>query len=529
MENELFNNLLQRSAAEERKEPPAQSWQYIADALHQKRRRRMLWLFLLPMMALLLGGAAYWLIQTSATKTKNPSNNYANHIVKKENPTNANTGNDAIEPATVNTAVNPSMINTETNSRKEVLVKNNNTINANSTDALLMSSYNSISTGIHKTDAITKIEKNSTKNNIVAVLPQIKKDKYIVEENDKTTVGKTKTKKRKEATAKIIKIERIEEKNTEITGQSIIPEPDMEVSAETNETASQPISRDSAVTKTNTDSVYTKTAVDIKEENKLIKLPVTKNKKAWQLYGALSYGRLFVRERNIFEFSNKKESYFQSFISVNGLATFVPYFPQYEAGKDIALSLLLKKDNGSKKISPQFGLQLQYRSFKAIVYQADRSVSILPRNDALTIDTFSFVNSLYSSNASSFSLNRVSIPSRSLHLGISAGADFSLIKFNKNNTLHWQVQLMPSINLSQSIQWFHSASGRYFLDKQLNKNFNLAIATALLWEHKVKDRKIFIGPYFSGNMFSLNKKLTTLSNIYTSSVGLQMQIALKNK
>jgi hypothetical protein len=107
------------------------------------------------------------------------------------------------------------------------------------------------------------------------------------------------------------------------------------------------------------------------------------------------------------------------------------------------------------------------------------------------------------------------------------GCDISLFTFKQKNKILIQSQVIPTYTLSQSIQWYDNKTTRYFTSKEIGNRFNITQSTALLWQANFKNNTFLIGPYVNFNYLKLNKSVNIISNIYTQSVGAQIQIKLK--
>ncbi len=290
------------------------------------------------------------------------------------------------------------------------------------------------------------------------------------------------------------------------------------------------IRNDSAIEITNNSLVKTQIITEKKTEsiNTANSKPKKERKKgSWDKYLSLSYNALIIGGNNVFTKSDAAKNLEASAnlnpsggsLSINNSPS---NSPNYKIGKEINLALIFKQKNASKKISPQFGIQISYSNYSNRVYVTTPG-AVIDVNNSLNLNFNNQSNSFYSARANATN-SIINISNNYFSLGALAGLETNLLKLNKNQHILLQVQAIPSINLSKSINWYQKPNERYFKDKSLNKQFNISQSMALLWKVNTKKHTLLIGPNFNYHFLQLNKKKNNLGNIYSSSVGITTQI-----
>ena len=275
-----------------------------------------------------------------------------------------------------------------------------------------------------------------------------------------------------------------------------------------------------------------KTVIEIKtdnniniDENNTSKATTKKIKslEKWATYVGISYAALFTNSKSIFNNENKNLSTgaFQASPTIGQANNNTTNSANYLNGKEMAVSILWKKE--TRKWHPMLGFTINMGSFKAKVYEA---TGALINPTSLLVDSSQAVNSNFAS-VRSVGNTQVNINNNYMQFGLVVGYNIPLYSFKKGDKILLQVQAIPTYSLSQSIQWHDELSGRYFNSKKLNNKFNITQSTALLWNRNIKSRNFLIGPYFNFNYFKLNKSATYITNIFTQSIGAQIQIKLK--
>jgi hypothetical protein len=449
-------------------------WPNIATTLHKRKRRRFL-ILIFALSAIVTGGSLlYYSINTNAKNKK-------------------------IEYFADKTPVN------------------NNSKNPNEVEKLVLPEIDK-----EKTTALTN---PSLKPNSKAVTKVY--DKYYT--GDKDNFYKKEQNKIDIKSKHVIKI-----KNSEAEENLAIDKINKTDKTETEKVESKklnPIIRnDSATEITNTGLVKTQIVKEKKPES--INTTNSKTKKerkksSWDKYLSLSYNALIIGGNNVFTKADEAKN-LQAAGNLNpsggplSLNNSSLNKPSYKTGKEINLALIIKQKNASKKINPQFGIQVSYSNYSNKVY-ATTPGAVVDVNNSLSVSFNNQSNSSYSARANAGN-SSINISNNYFSLGILAGLQTNLFKLNKKQHIVLQLQAIPTLNLSKSINWYQKPNERYFKDKSLNKQFNISQSTALLWKLNTKKYTLLIGPNFNYHFLQLNKKKNNLGNIYSSSVGITTQI-----
>ncbi len=484
MKDNLLDNLLQQSAAAEVKEAPVESWPVIAAALHKKKRRRAFWLFFLSVLVLSTGIVLFY----ANGKKENNQPNYAQNntntsledkIIAKDKPTATNIADTtSVVPKTITSATTPR-------------------INDDNDDIVIPQSSMPQKRSRNLYNETRKLEPskdgmgNGNKNNIPKNKDLSKKGKNIFfeenDENDEVVSWKEDSRVKELSALVMANYKRISFPLAQLDDVRGVKQ------IKTNSPNSQP------------------------QKEKV--------KPKWKLFYAVTGG---VTNVNLLKKSATTTAPSNNFgIGPTNIVQDIPIpTPQYEPGLFFAASMLFKKDRPVKKIQSPFGVTLQYNQFNTKVYRATPAI-IFDNAGVLRVDSTVTGNSMFSNKSANGNTTSLKIKNYNIQVGFIAGSSIDLLKINKNQSVRLQVQLVPTFNLSQSINWFDVSTERYFTNKKLNASFNLLQTTSILWEVRKKGRNILIGPNFSYNFFKSNKKLGNLSNVSLSSFGLQMQIGLK--
>ncbi len=486
MEQKEIDIELQKAASTFKMEVPNDAWPFIADALHQKKKRRFLWLWFL-LLLIGIAAAGLYLINTGQNKKGISDKELAKNIIvdNKKDVTN----------------------------NKELLDnKTSNTNNIESKEIKVIIDENNINKQENKIVNKQNIAKNELRENNKYTIKEIYEIKY-----------KNVTKKATLFTKKV----RREKQNIEVEDDEDKSENDIVKIDNTLKYKNTEIENngDSNTLKVE-QSINTKIENKLKDTTKKVKLirkkmEITKNKK-WNFYAGFTFSLLNVKDKNILSSNNTQaERLILNYTFINPITSINK--ANYYKGRSIAAFILISP-NYNKKIEKQFGVQLNYNSFKSKVFSAP-AANVYDASGLLRLDTTALSNSFFSDKALNGG-SSVNIKNNNFQLGIIAGVKFNLYKINKSQNVKLQIQLIPNLNFTQYINWFDRASGRYFIDKKLNTVFNVNQSTSILWEVNKNKKTISIGPNFNFNMFKLNKTITNLSNIYTNSFGLQVQIKL---
>jgi hypothetical protein len=483
MKDNLLDNLLQQSAAAEVKEAPVESWPVIAAALHKKKRRRVFWLFFLSVLVLTSGIGLFY----ANGKKENKLFNYAqrNTITSSQDKT---TVQDKV--------VSPQFIDTNDQNSKTVITTTTQSTNTDNFNIIMSQSSESkkektnLYSETRKFDQYQYRKTNGIENKIPKERNLSEKEgkHFLIDDYESNEVA---TKK----------------KDGQIKGLSALVIANYE---------------ELSLPQTKLDDI---TAIKLMQTN----LPNSQPKKEtvkpqWKLFYVVTGG---TTSANLL----KKETPPPTnnfFIGPTGLGQNIiaAAAPQYENGLFLSGAVLFKKSSTDKKIQPQFGVTVQYNRFNAKVYSATPA-TVLDNIGILTVDSTAIGNSLFSNKSTNGNTAMIRIKNYNIQVGFIAGAAMDLLKINKNQSISLQVQLVPTFNLSQSINWFDVSTERYFTNKKLNAHFNVMPSTSVLWQINKKGSRILLGPSFNFNLFKSNKLVTNLSNTYISNFGLQLQMNIK--
>jgi hypothetical protein len=472
---------LQKAADSFSIDAPEAAWPFIANALHKKRKRRFLWLFF-PLMIIVAGSLLLKYNSKGSTIYKSVETSTSEVTAEEKNI--------KLTTASVNKVIK---IEPTTILKKE---KNNSEVNVN--DKMVSPKENNEQT-INEGNVIAKNtfkskEQKSNKN----IKRKLKKEKLerkaeieIIEvEQEKTVIATTYKSDEENTNVRENDIDLIKASNIKLDFTSIS-------------------TKEKEIVRTALHNNFTK------------KIEKNKPTKRWNYYYGINLAQLNINDKNFLLNNNKEESISSFTLSQNPI---VLGKANYSDGKSISTFILAEQKN-NKKIQGQFGIQLNYNQFKSKVFSV-APASILDASGILRIDSNAVGNSQFSDKALNGG-SALSIKNYNIQLGFIAGAKFSLIKINKNQSINIQVQCIPTFNVLQSINWFDKSSSRYFTEKKLNKNFSINQSTSILWEINKNRKSILVGPSFNVNIFKLNKTVTNLSNLYTNSIGLQVQLKLK--
>jgi hypothetical protein len=486
-----IENILTNAANEHRVTAPTEAWPFIADALHKRKKRRAAWLFLALFVVVFIATSSLYFYSEKGNK---------NNIDK-------------------------SSLSKKINNTKETISQVEDDIEKyHITDSALATSNLNIKNSTNPTEK-NELTNNFTKNKfskskIVAkhYEKSNKEQEQFFEKNKIIEKIKSRTKVR---ITPIIKLEEIEEIK------------EQEIAVATKETkADEKVNNKNIIIKERVDSSKNNiTKININpeiEKNTLKEKIATKKENKWHSYLSINTGALFLNSKSFLKTENTalyatQQSASTTSSSQLSSTNIALANANYQTGKQISLSFLLKKEN--KKFQPQFGAYLNYAIFNLKAYKA--SAALLDATSQ-TLDSSQSGNSLYAAKSSSGS-NALKVKNNFVQIGISIGASISLYSFKQNNKILLQTQVIPTFNLSQSIQWYDKSSTRYFTSKKLDHNFNITQSTALLWQTNINKRTLLFGSYFNFNYFKINKSLNNISNIYAQSLGLQFQFKLKNK
>jgi hypothetical protein len=480
MQQEEIDITLQKAASDYKMNAPTDAWPFIADALHQKKKRRFLWL-LFPII-LMVTGSILLNYKSDGSKINKSIETASSEITiqKKDIKFNTTTIDKVIK-------IEPTKI-----LKNE---KNNSEINLN--DKIVSPKTNdeqTINEGKLIANTKLKTKEQYGKKNYSSILKPVKIKRQDVLEIMEVEQEKT----------DIATIYNLEDENKNVG------ENDIDL-----------IKATSIRLDNNTISTKEKEFVMTTLLNNFTK-KIDKNKlaKKWNYYYGFNLAQLNVHDKNFLLYTNKEESLSSYTLTQNPI---ILGKANYSNGKSLSTFILAEKKN-NKKIQGQFGVHLNFNHFTSKVYPTT-GASIFDASGLLRIDTTATTNSFYIYKSFN-GTNPIKIKNYNIQLGFVAGGKINLIKVNSSQKISLQMQLIPILNITQSINWFDKSSSRYFTNKKLNANFNVNQSTSLLWEIHNSKRNILIGPNFNFNIFKLNKKITNLSNVYTNSIGIQLQMRL---
>jgi hypothetical protein len=478
-----FNEILINATNEHKIPAPTDAWPFIADALRKRKKRRAAWFFLSFLVMLLLGiGTTFFYNNSNTNKSE------ANKDVSLKS-------DDFKKPSNI---IEKEIVTNESQALSKVdsLVERNKSIKRNNT---ILSASTNNNQEIYEKTKIKSKTKSRFKVNIKEASVFVDTEKNIPKE-------------------KIIERE-IEEKVME----NKITKTDKDANS---------INDSANIVSLKTDTILDKTAkvkTEIEKrieklENKKVKIKIEKQNK-WKPYIGISYGAIFVSNKNLFQNEDKvafaNPSLLYTTVASTQLATPINNAPNYSTGKGISFSLLFKKEN--KKFQPQLGLNVNIGNFNAKVYEA--SNALLDAN-TFAVDSSRTGNSIYAAK-NTLGGSELKIKNNFMQIGLLFGCNIPLYTFKHGNKISLQMQVIPSYYLSQSIQWYDKGSTRYFTSDKLINNFNVSQSAALLWEANIKSSTILIGPYFNFNYLKLNKTVNNISNIYLQTIGAQINFKLK--
>lgn len=474
-----FNEILINATNMQKKPAPTEAWPFIAEALRKRKKRRIMWFFLSFLIMVLLGVGTFFF----------KNNGKADKIIAKNNTSNKKNNLNNIDDFNEKESTqNLSKINIDT------VNKNNKNIKKDTLILLISTKKNE---EIFERNLISKNTKSRFKVNIKAPL--------VITDNKKEILD-----------TKVIKKE-IES----YTNENTIAKTNNDKKIINDTTNSISLKIDTILDKTVKAKTVTEKEIE-KNENKKLNIKIRCNNK-WKPYVGISYGALFVRNKNLFNNENKNAltNNAQTYTASLTLRSDINNEPNYYTGKQISLSFLFKKEN--KKFQPILGINLTLGNFNTTAYAA---TSAALNTNTFIVDSTQTGNSLYASK-NTFGANQLNIKNNFIQLGLLFGCNIPLFTFNNESKISFQMQVVPSYNLSQSIQWFDKLSTRYFTSNILMNNFNITQSTALLWETNIKERVISVGPYFNFNYLKINKDVTNVSNIFFQSFGAQINLKLK--
>ena len=511
-----LEKILTEAALEQKINAPTEAWPFIADALHKRKKRKPVWYFLFVFI-LLIGTIIIYNISNPKPSIKNSDLvNTKKNIFKNNDTATAD-----LTLGTDNTAKN-------NDTTKKITYKKSAKNNLN-LDKII---------GVKNSSDILENEKLFDKNNFIYKRNGKRKITVTSAEieitNDKT--GST------QKTNITTKEEKIFDKNvitSELNGSykiKIIPaETEFENIVLTNidlpKTDSNSIKnlaltnsvienlKYEQIQKSNSNIINKDTTNNFKEisATKLTSITNFKNKK-WDSYFAISYAVLLINTKNFFrEYNNSFYPNLSQAVSPNSSQIGIAKNANYFTGREISFSYLLKKEN--KKFNPTIGITFNAQFFNTKAYTA---TSALFDYNTSTIDSTQVGNSRYTAK-NSRSASEVKVKNYLLQIGVPIGATFTLY-YKKRNSILLQTQLVPTINLFQNIQWLDNRTSRYFTSKAVDNKFNIGQFTSVLWQAKIKNRTILLGPYYNFNYFKINKSINAISNIYTQRIGMQLQI-----
>lgn len=473
-----IDNILLNALDGQKIQAPTDAWPFIAHALHKRKRRRIAWFFLAFLMLLIVSTGSLLLYNFKTDRKKDVANNVA--IAKSY-----------------------SIISKNEKNKKENIAS----------DRILQN----ISDTIFKDDQNKIVKK--------AILSSTIKDNELFEK----TAIKKKIKSR--TNLKIISSQALEE--TQMEGaklpsqQSVINagEKIIEITKANDKPVDFEHLENAKIFIVTTDINKEDLIKENRIENSKEKLPASKNEKSkkWNSYVGLSYGALFIGSKNFFKTGdNRFDANAYSFGNGNNQGAINNIYPaNYQTGKNISFSIILKKEQ--TKIQPQFGVNLNIGNFNVKAYNATNAFLA---SSTFVVDSSQIGNSNYGAR-STIAGNQIKVKNNFLQIGLVAGCSIPIYSFRQGQKISVQVQVLPTYNIAQSIQWYDKTSTRYFTSKSLNNDFNITQSTALLWQTNIKKRKMLIGPYFNFNYFKLNKNVNNIANIYTQIFGAQFQVQLK--
>lgn len=481
-----LENILTNAASDHRMAAPAEAWLFIADALRKRKKRRAAWLFLSLFALIFIGASSSYFYFKKENKNSiqntvlaNNKNDIGNSVPINEDKTE--------KEVIADSSFSKTNINRKITTLLKKEIKNiNNTVNNNYTNKK------------------HKIIENIRMNGVLEQETVFEKKSLIKKSKSKTSV-------------RIIPASEIEEI---LVTEIAVTEPNTKIN--------EPVITNRLATAQKEDSIknnIVKKEIEIEKINNKEKVS-PKKKSNWNIYLAINAGALFINSKNIFQ--NRNESLvginqigFTSTSNSSASSTSNLANANYQTGKQLSISLLLKKE--SNYFKPQIGMYLNYSSFNLKAFKA--TGAILDASTQ-TLDSSQTGNSLYAAKSTTTS-NTLKIKNNLIQIGFSIGASIPLYSFKQTNKILLQTQVIPTYNLSQSIQWYDKTSTRYFTSKKLDNDVNVTQSTAILWQTNIKNRTVLIGPYFNFNYFKINKSLSDVSNIYTQSLGAQLQIKLK--
>jgi hypothetical protein len=506
-----LENILIEAVNEHKIPAPTNSWSFISDALRKKRKRRAAWFFVVFFGILCIIAGNFFLLNNESTTKSNISKRYAPTSIgngKAQNniePVINNDKNKNNKETKIDTFLRKSDVanNPQIDSIKEEIVTA--IITPSVEDGIkcykVRKTYTDASSIIeNKNNADTVFEKTVHNKKIKSVTNSKIKSPLMLEDFDKLEENKVILKSEKNETSAIVN-----EKNDNIVAQKMA------------DALKEIIRQNDSITSTKENRV--------KEEISKSKLSATQNTtiKKWKPYLSISYGALFASSKNFFKNANELNS--NNFASPTTAAQ--PNFvsnnnnANYQTGKQLSVSLLLKNEH--KKLHPMVGVSIEYGSFNTKAYNA--SGALLDAANAI-LDSTQTSNSIYASR-NTIGGNLLKVKNNIFQIGFLIGCDISLFTFKQKNKILIQSQVIPTYTLSQSIQWYDNKTTRYFTSKEIGNRFNITQSTALLWQANFKNNTFLIGPYVNFNYLKLNKSVNIISNIYTQSVGAQIQIKLK--
>lgn len=469
--NELANKL-KESASFDKKTPPKESWEFIANALHQKKKRRFIWL-VLP--AMFLVSISVWVIMQS---------NNSEVTEKKNDTTEADIKKDDKQNMQVIQVTPPKEVDVqmELDKKREVATGNSNIVQQNTSN-----------------NKIKKVEKN---NDIKGRSDLYEAGLKIGESNKN----------------KVEKISQLE------SGKTIVADEPVLQNKETEEISNTTIENSKELEDRKSLDTAKKTTEVVKTEMQLPKNVIkVKAPRKWINILQTEVGVLFVNKNNLF---GQQEKVFETNMSLslgNGSSNRrTPISGIYTNGLHLSIASIWEKKS-KRKVNFQIGGTLQYQQFNSIGFKATNAL-ITTQNGLSTDSTALITNSRYA-NVSTNGLDIASqkIRNKQWSIGVILGAKMPLAQLKNQNKILLQLQTIPFLNLSHRTYWYNQNNGRYFESRKLLHQFNAAQSTSILWSSKIKGKDFSFGPVYQFNWSKSNRTINGLQDISISRFSLQFQ------
>ncbi len=206
--------------------------------------------------------------------------------------------------------------------------------------------------------------------------------------------------------------------------------------------------------------------------------------------------------------------------SASGASAFQPILT-FERATLQQLQYLATKKGSGKKPQLQFGAQLQYGSYNTASTQVYLSNTLLSNGGGNGVGsgtgTISTVNR-NQARITKYTKNKF------LSIGVVLGVQKNIISINNKPKVDAYIQVVPSVNLYQSIHWFNKTTAEVAKNNQHDAQVQMFTNIGFNYLFKVKATHLNIGPAFSFSNIKLNKTQSSINNVYVNSMGVKLGI-----